>query len=141
MLAIAAAIKLEDGGPIFYRQQRLTRGRRRFIMLKFRTMIVDAERAGPVFAQQDDPRCTRIGHRLRAFCLDELPQLFNVLKGDMSLIGPRPERPEMLEQIRSRDTGVSAAAESPRRTYRLGADPRISRGALFPHVRLAYDLY
>ena len=65
-------------------------------MLKFRTMRPDAESAGPLFARENDPRCTRVGRWLRKTCLDELPQFFNILKGDMSLVGPRPERPEML---------------------------------------------
>ncbi len=140
MLAIAIAIKREDGGPVFYRQQRLTRGRRRFTMLKFRTMVVDAEREGPVFAQQHDPRCTRIGRRLRDYCLDELPQLFNVLTGEMSLIGPRPERPEMLEQIRRE------IPEFPLRlTVRAGltgwAQIHGLRGRTCFRTRLAYDLH
>jgi lipopolysaccharide/colanic/teichoic acid biosynthesis glycosyltransferase len=74
---------------------------RRFTMIKFRTMIADAERTtGPVWAEQDDPRKTRLGIALRKYNLDELPQLFNVLKGDMSLVGPRPERPYFIEQFK-----------------------------------------
>ena len=93
MLLIAAAIKLEDGGPIFFRQKRLTRHGREFDILKFRSMVVDAEKyAGAVLAMDNDPRITRVGRIIRPFRLDELPQLINILKGDMSIVGPRPER-------------------------------------------------
>ena len=93
MLLIAAAIKLEDGGPIFFRQKRLTRNGREFDILKFRSMVVDAEKyAGAVLATDNDPRITRVGRIIRPFRLDELPQLINILKGDMSVVGPRPER-------------------------------------------------
>ena len=93
MAVAAAAIKAEDGGPVFYRQDRLTRGGREFRMLKFRSMIVNAEDcSGAVLASQEDPRITRVGRVLRKYRLDELPQIFNILKGDMSIVGPRPER-------------------------------------------------
>ncbi len=95
MLLIALAIKLEDGGPVFYRQRRVTRFGREFDILKFRSMIVNAEQAGvSVPATERDPRITRVGHVIRAARLDELPQLLNILKGDMSIVGPRPERVE-----------------------------------------------
>lgn len=100
MLFIAAAIKLEDGGPVFYRQKRLTINNREFDMLKFRSMIVNAEAVtGAVLASENDPRITRVGRFLRSCRLDELPQLFNILKGDMSIVGPRPERAEISEQL------------------------------------------
>lgn len=93
MLIAAAAIKLEDGGPVFYKQKRMTRGGREFDILKFRSMIVDAEKyAGAVLATEDDPRITKVGKIIRACRVDELPQLLNILKGDMSVVGPRPER-------------------------------------------------
>lgn len=99
MLIIAAAIKIEDGGPVFYKQKRMTRGGREFEILKFRSMIVDAEKyAGAVLASEDDPRITKVGKVIRAARLDELPQLINILRGDMSFIGPRPERPEIIAQ-------------------------------------------
>jgi Undecaprenyl-phosphate glucose phosphotransferase len=101
MLAIAAAVKLTSPGPVLYRQERMGLDRRRFQMLKFRTMRVDAEReTGPVWARPDDPRRTGIGAFLRRSNLDELPQLWNVLKGEMSLVGPRPERPSFVEEFR-----------------------------------------
>ncbi|MGM9660868.1 MAG: sugar transferase [Faecousia sp.] len=93
MLLVAAAIKLEDGGPVFFRQKRLTRNGREFDILKFRSMVVDAEKyAGAVLATDNDPRITRVGRIIRPFRIDELPQLLNILKGDMSIVGPRPER-------------------------------------------------
>lgn len=93
MLIVAAAIKLEDGGPVFYKQKRLTRNGREFEILKFRSMIVDAEKyAGAVLATDADPRITKVGRVIRAARLDELPQILNILKGDMSIVGPRPER-------------------------------------------------
>lgn len=93
MLIVAAAIKLEDGGPVFYKQKRLTRNGREFEILKFRSMIVDAEKYdGAVLATDQDPRITKVGRIIRACRVDELPQLLNILKGDMSIVGPRPER-------------------------------------------------
>lgn len=99
MLICAAAVRLEDGGPVFYRQRRLTRDGREFEVLKFRSMIPDAEADGkPVLAADNDMRITKTGRILRRFRLDELPQLLNILRGEMSLVGPRPERPELTEE-------------------------------------------
>jgi lipopolysaccharide/colanic/teichoic acid biosynthesis glycosyltransferase len=93
-LLIMIAIKLEDGGPVFFSQERVGKGCRVFDAFKFRSMIVDAERrTGPVQAAESDPRVTRVGRVLRATAFDELPQLWNILKGDMSIVGPRPLRP------------------------------------------------
>jgi exopolysaccharide biosynthesis polyprenyl glycosylphosphotransferase len=101
MAVIAALIKCCSRGPVFYRQVRCGEDGRRFTMIKFRTMVADAEReTGPVWAAKDDPRKTRLGKALRRYNLDELPQLFNVFKGDMSLVGPRPERPYFIEQFK-----------------------------------------
>ena len=93
---IALLIRLDDGGPVFFRQERVGRGRRPFLIWKFRTMQVDAEADGPVWAAPNDARVTRVGRLLRRTRLDELPQFFNVLKGDMALVGPRPERPQFV---------------------------------------------
>jgi sugar transferase (PEP-CTERM system associated) len=93
------AIKLEDGGPIFYNQIRITRGGREFWIYKLRTMCVEAESHGARWASRDDPRTTRVGRFLRKSRIDEIPQLWNVLAGDMSLVGPRPERPHFVEQL------------------------------------------
>lgn len=99
-LVIALLIKCTDHGPVFYQQDRLTQGGKVFSIYKFRTMVVDAEKAsGPVKAGEKDPRILPIGHFLRATRLDELPQLINILKGDMSMVGPRPERPELAKII------------------------------------------
>jgi lipopolysaccharide/colanic/teichoic acid biosynthesis glycosyltransferase len=95
---IAAAIKLEDGGPIFYRQERVGLGGRQFDALKFRSMRPDAESmTGAVQASENDPRVTRIGRAMRATAMDELPQLWNILRGDMSFVGPRALRPGEIE--------------------------------------------
>lgn len=99
-LLIALAVKLEDLGSILYGQERVGQGGRRFRILKFRSMVPDAERAtGIVWASENDPRVTRVGRWLRATALDELPQLLNILKGDMSFVGPRAERPEWIERL------------------------------------------
>ncbi|MHB8449159.1 MAG: sugar transferase, partial [Mycobacteriales bacterium] len=90
-VAISLAIKLEDGGPVFYRGLRVGKDGELFRMWKFRTMVVDAESLGGSSTPDDDPRLTRIGRSLRRSKLDELPQLLNVLAGDMSLVGPRPQ--------------------------------------------------
>ena len=100
-LVIAALIKLTSHGPVFYSQERAGLGGEPFQMLKFRTMRVDAEtETGPVWAAADDPRRTGLGRMLRATSLDELPQLINVLRGEMSLVGPRPERPVFINKFR-----------------------------------------
>lgn len=99
MLAVALAIKLEDGGPVFYKQKRVTLGGEVFDILKFRSMIVNAEKDGKsIPATGNDPRITKVGRIIRAVRIDELPQLINVLKGDMSFVGPRPERVEHVEK-------------------------------------------
>ena len=100
---IAALIRWTSPGPVFYRQERMGLDRRPFFVLKFRSMHDDAEReTGPVWARANDPRRTPVGRFLRRFSLDELPQLWNVLRGEMSLVGPRPERPFFVEQFRDR---------------------------------------
>lgn len=100
MIVTAIAIKATDGGPVFYRQRRLTQGGRTFEVLKFRSMRVDAEKDGVarLSSGDKDDRITPVGHVIRKTRIDELPQLLNILKGDMSIVGPRPERPEIAEQ-------------------------------------------
>ncbi|HVE85792.1 MAG TPA: undecaprenyl-phosphate glucose phosphotransferase [Myxococcales bacterium] len=100
MLATAAAIKLGSRGPILYRQERMGMDGRTFTIFKFRTMSADAETHGARMASKDDPRRTLLGGFLRSLSIDELPQLFNVLRGDMSLVGPRPERPVFIEEFK-----------------------------------------
>lgn len=93
-LVIAVAIKLDDGGPVLFAQERVGRGGRVFLAYKFRSMVVDAEKlTGVVQATANDPRVTRVGRVLRATAFDELPQLWNICRGDMSVVGPRPLRP------------------------------------------------
>ncbi len=110
MLLAAIGIKLEDGGPVFFKQERVTVNGRRFSIYKFRSMIVDAEKHGAQFSSKNDSRITKIGRLLRATRLDELPQLLNILKGDMSIVGPRPERQTYIDEF---------CKETPEFTYRL----------------------
>jgi exopolysaccharide biosynthesis polyprenyl glycosylphosphotransferase len=99
ILVIGCLIKIDSPGPIFYKQERIGKNRRRFFLYKFRTMTRDAEkRTGPVLATVDDPRATKIGRILRRIGVDEIPQLWNVLSGSMSLVGPRPEREVFLDE-------------------------------------------
>ena len=101
MLLVALLIKLESRGPVFYRQDRVGLDRKVFSMLKFRSMRIDAEeQSGPVWASKDDDRRTRLGKFLRSASFDELPQMFNVFIGDMSFVGPRPERPVFIEEFK-----------------------------------------
>lgn len=100
LLVTALLIYLEDRGPIFYRQERVGKDGRHFMVLKFRSMSTDAERNGtPQWASANDPRTTRVGRIIRLLRIDEFPQILNVLKGDMSFVGPRPERPYFVEQL------------------------------------------
>ena len=141
MLLIAVWIRITSGPPVFFRQERVGLGGRRFTMLKFRTMRNDAEEdTGPVWAHSDDPRCIRAGAALRATNLDELPQLFNVLRGDMSLVGPRPERPFFVRRF---------VAEWPQYAQRHAVKGGITGwaqvnglyGRTCPKARLQHDLH
>lgn len=137
-LLIALGIKLEDGGPVFYRQERVGQGGQPFRIWKFRTMVVRADQLGLPLTVGQDPRVTGVGHWLRRFKLDELPQLLNVFVGEMSLVGPRPEVRKFVdlysaEQRRvldlrpgitdlasvkyRRESELLAASEDPERTY------------------------
>jgi|GEM_PF-111420 len=118
MLITAIFIKREDGGPIFYKQLRSGRNGSQFQVIKFRSMVMDAERfTGAVFAAENDPRITRAGRFIRATRIDEIPQFFNVLKGEMSVVGPRPERPMFVEEF---------SRELPEYTSRLAVKPGIT---------------
>ena len=141
MLAIATALKVVSRGPVLYRQERMGLDGQRFRMLKFRTMRVDAEReTGPVWARPDDSRRTRLGTFLRRWSLDELPQLWNVLRGEMSLVGPRPERPSFVEEFRRRVPGYML-----RHKVKAGitgwAQINGWRGQTSIEKRIEYDLY
>jgi len=143
MLIVAILIKLDSPGPVFYRQQRVGRYGTLFAVIKFRSMRHDAEAAtGPVFADQHDSRITRVGQVLRTLRMDELPQLLNVLRGEMSFVGPRPERPFFVEQF---------AKEIPYYTQRHSVRPGITGWAqvCYPYgatledtvEKLCLDLY
>jgi Undecaprenyl-phosphate glucose phosphotransferase len=141
MAVIAAAVRSTSPGPIFYRQERMGLDGRRFQMLKFRTMRPDAESdTGPTWAVPDDPRRTGIGAWLRRSSLDELPQLINVLRGEMSLVGPRPERPGFVEDFRTRIPGYML-----RHKVKAGmtgwAQINGWRGNTSLEKRIEYDLY
>lgn len=145
LLAVALAIKIEDGwgSPVLYRQQRVGHGGHLFNVLKFRSMVVDAESDGrAVWAVQNDKRITRVGRFIRKMRIDELPQMFNVLRGQMSIVGPRPERPEFVEQF-----SKCVSYYSERHTVKPGitgwAQLRYSYGASEHDAveKLQYDLY
>lgn len=112
MAVVALVVKVTSKGPVLYSQERVGKGGKRFMIYKFRSMRIDAEKdSGPVWAQDDDPRLTCIGKFLRKSHLDELPQLINVIKGDMSLIGPRPERPFFVTKLKSEIAGYEKRLE------------------------------
>ena len=141
MLVIAVAIKLTGKGPVFYRQTRTSLGGAPFKILKFRTMRVDAEQAtGPIWARPDDPRVTRLGRWLRRTSLDELPQLINVLLGQMSMVGPRPERPELIERFR-RQVPRYMLRHHVRAGMTGWAQVHGLRGQTSLRKRVQYDLY
>jgi lipopolysaccharide/colanic/teichoic acid biosynthesis glycosyltransferase len=142
LLATALAIRMESAGPVIYRQERVGLGGRVFTLWKFRSMRADAEHAGPRWASVDDPRITVVGRFIRKVRIDELPQMVNILRGDMSLVGPRPERPHFVEQLaheipvyRQRalvKPGLTGWAQV---SYPYGASVEDAR------AKLSYDLY
>ncbi len=143
MLVVAIAVKLGSKGPILYRQRRVGMNGRVFTLYKFRSMYTDAEsRTGAVWATKDDPRITPVGRFIRKVRLDELPQFWNVVKGDMAIVGPRPERPEFVELL---------SQQIPYYRQRHAVKPGITGWAQISHkygdteldamVKLEYDLY
>ncbi|MEC0247481.1 sugar transferase [Paenibacillus chitinolyticus] len=139
MLVVALAIRLESQGSVFFIQERVGQHGRIFKIIKFRSMTMDAEKNGAQWAQKNDSRVTRVGKFIRKTRLDEIPQFINVLKGDMSLIGPRPERPMFTEQFNE---------EIPGFTKRLEVKPGITGWAqvnggyeINPKQKLELDLY
>jgi len=143
MLLTALAIRIEDGGPVIFRQERIGRVGRPFQVLKFRSMRTDAEKDGVArWAQANDDRITRVGRFIRKTRIDELPQLFNVLRGDMSLVGPRPERPSFVEQLTA-EIPFYAIRHSVKPGVTGWAQVRYSYGASLAESRrkLQFDLY
>ncbi|MDR4433209.1 sugar transferase [Bacillus tequilensis] len=140
MIAVfSILICLETPGPAIYTQERVGKGGKPFRLYKLRSMKIDAEKSGAVWAQKQDPRVTRIGAFIRRTRIDELPQLFNVLKGDMSMIGPRPERPVFTEKFQNEIPGFA---------QRLAVKPGLSGWAqvnggydMTPKEKLIFDLY
>lgn len=143
MLLAALAIRLEDGAPVIFRQERIGLFGRPFKVLKFRSMRTDAEKDGVArWAQANDSRITRVGRFIRKTRIDELPQLFNVLKGEMSLVGPRPERPSFVEQLTA-EIPYYAIRHSVKPGVTGWAQVRFSYGASLSEARrkLQFDLY
>ena len=142
MLMTACLIKLESRGPVLYRQDRVGMHRRVFALLNLRGMRIDADTGGPCRAAQRGHRVTRVGGFIRTCRIDELPQLVNVLRGEMSLIGPRPERPFFTDQLTLSHPLIRRADARAARNCRLGAGerpaPRLGQGA---RVKLNYDPY
>jgi exopolysaccharide biosynthesis polyprenyl glycosylphosphotransferase len=143
IIITAIAIKLESKGPVFFKQERSGMNGTIFRIIKFRSMYEDAEKhTGPIWSSKDDPRVTRIGKIIRRVRIDELPQLINVLKGEMSIVGPRPERPFFVEKL---------SEEIPYYKRRLKVRPGITGWAQVKHkydesvedvkIKLRYDLF
>ena len=142
LLLAALAVKLQDGGPVLYRQSRVTRDGRAFRIMKLRTMLVDAEKHGATWAAKGDPRVTAIGRFLRRSRIDELPQLLNVLLGDMALVGPRPERPEFIDRL-ARELPLYDERHRVKAGLTGWAQVNYPYGASLEDARskLSYDLY
>jgi Undecaprenyl-phosphate glucose phosphotransferase len=141
LLLIAILVKVTSPGPVFYRQERCGLNGKPFFMLKFRSMRIDAEQhTGAVWAQKNDPRRTPLGSLLRKTSLDELPQLINVLRGDMSLVGPRPERPVFIQQF-SKTIPNYMARHCVKSGITGWAQVHGWRGNTSVRKRVQYDLY
>ncbi len=138
MLIVGVAVCIDSPGGMIYRQKRLGKDGKEFYILKFRTMYEDAEKDGPQWAESEDQRCTRLGTKLRKYRIDELPQAYNILVGDMSFVGPRPERPCFYEEFETYIHGFS---------NRLAVVPGLTGLAqvnggynLLPEEKIIYDM-
>ena len=138
MIIIAVLIVIDSPGKVFYLQERLGKNGKPFMLIKFRSMVANAEEDGAQWAREDDPRCTRVGRFLRASRLDELPQFLNILLGQMSFVGPRPERKCFYDEFEKTITGFS---------YRLRVTPGLTGLAqvnggydLLPEEKIVYDM-
>jgi sugar transferase (PEP-CTERM system associated) len=141
-ILIGLLINIDSPGPVFYRQMRVGLRGQPFMIWKFRSMYSDAEKSGPRWAGKQDPRVSRVGRILRKLRIDELPQLYNVLRGEMSLVGPRPERPVFVDELRKKipyydirhtvRPGVTGWAQT---QFRYGSSAEDA------HTKLQYDLY
>lgn len=142
LLVVACLIKLDSPGPVFYRQVRVGLKANPFMIVKFRSMVNDAEAQGPRWAQERDPRISRVGRWLRKWRIDEIPQFINVLKGEMSIVGPRPERPVFVQELRKEIPYYDI-----RHTVRPGITGwaqvmfRYASSQEDSHLKLQYDLY
>jgi lipopolysaccharide/colanic/teichoic acid biosynthesis glycosyltransferase len=136
LLATAVAVAVESGRPVLFRQTRVGRGGREFGMYKFRSMVKNAAALGPYYTASDDPRITRVGRFIRCTSLDELPQLFNVLTGDMSLVGPRPDVPAQRPLYTDEDWKLRCSV----RPGITGLAQAELRSDATPEQRLALDL-
>ncbi len=139
ILIFGILIKIEDNGPITYKQERLGKNGKMFYVYKLRSMRTDAEKYGAQWAEKDDPRITKVGKFIRKTRIDEIPQLWNILKGDMGIIGPRPERSIFTKEFEEKYTNF---------VYRLAIKPGLTGGAqvnggyeMDPGEKLEYDLY
>lgn len=139
MVIFGILIKVEDNGPITYKQERLGKGGKKFYIYKLRSMRTDAEKFGAQWAEKEDPRVTKVGKFIRKTRIDEIPQLFNIIKGDMSIIGPRPERPLFTEEFNE---------EIPGFINRLAVKPGLTGWAqvnggyeISPREKLTEDMY
>ena len=139
IILVGVLIKLESIGPSFYSQTRVGKHSRQFKIYKLRSMYIDAEKGGPQWALENDPRVTRIGRYIRNTRIDEIPQLINIIKGDMSIVGPRPERPYFIDEF---------SQEIPKYNHRLAVRPGLTGWAqvnggydLSPKEKLEKDLY
>lgn len=138
MTLIYLLVLIDSGSPAIYRQQRLGQNEKPFVIYKFRTMRCDAEERGPRWAERDDKRCTRVGRILRSSRMDELPQLWNILRGDMSFVGPRPERPEFYDLFDAYIKGYRQRMLVPPGLTGLA---QVSGGYdLLPEEKIVYDL-